>query len=155
MKNLVLVFIVGCSFDLSDLGPRDVQNDVVFMDSGMMDMTPPDSHVSDAGVDTDIVPDSGTDSGTDSGMDAGMDAGDAGMEDVPVDSGPDPDSSVCAGGSLCDGECTDLRSDMENCGSCGMVCDPSTSDRCSSFGCACGDDHPCTLGVCALGVCTL
>jgi hypothetical protein len=55
------------------------------------------------------------------------------------------DQCICPGGNpACDGQCPDLQTDPNNCGSCGNVCPGSTT--CASGGCTCGT--PCDASSC-------
>ena len=58
------------------------------------------------------------------------------------------DGVTCGSDETCctpDG-CKDLASDLNNCGSCGTTCDPTTTDGCVAGACRCGDEPACTGG---------
>lgn len=62
---------------------------------------------------------------------------------------------VCeGGGTVCGGQCVNNRTDTDNCGDCGNVCDPDVADTCRNGKCACGDGLACSGGqTCEDGVC--
>jgi hypothetical protein len=65
------------------------------------------------------------------------------------------DNGVCAAGSTCcptQLACRNLATDLNNCTSCGNVCDPVAADTCGATGCLCGTNPPCAAGTyCAAG----
>lgn len=65
-----------------------------------------------------------------------------------------PGRAVCGEGQVCCGNgCSDISSDISNCGFCGTACDTST-DRCTAGQCRCGADESCANDrMCTAGSC--
>jgi hypothetical protein len=64
---------------------------------------------------------------------------------------------ACVGKTCCSSQsaCRDLTSDVNNCTTCGNVCDPLTANACGPGGCLCGGAPACGSGAwCKTGSCT-
>ena len=56
--------------------------------------------------------------------------------------------------TLCGSRCVDTSSDIDNCGGCGIDCDPTVADSCWDAECHCNEGPACTEGAtCDNGVC--
>lgn len=82
------------------------------------------------------------------------DRGDICAESGECECSTAPGRAVCAEGQVCCGNgCSDISSDLNNCGFCGTACDEST-DRCTAGQCRCGDDGACDNDrMCVAGSC--
>jgi hypothetical protein len=100
-------------------------------DGAVTDGPLPDGPLTDASPDGPVTPDALVDAPPDALVDAPPDASVDAPPDALVDASPDagvdaplpPDAPICAAPSkICDGTCTDVTSDPQDCGTCGHVC---------------------------------
>ena len=64
-------------------------------------------------------------------------------------------SPACQGDErCCDGGCANLLTDLDNCGFCGVACNPAQADSCNAGNCTCGAGPACTGSeICCGGQC--
>ena len=141
MFSFVMVLFPGCAWDLEFRSPEPKPRPELpsFVEFDFEEDIVPDEV-------EDIVPDEVEDIVPDEVEDVVPDE----VEDVVPDEVEDPCSLCEAWQDCCDGVCTDLTNDPENCGQCGEVC--GDGHTCQDAECGCGDGDPCEAGLsCCFG----
>lgn len=64
-------------------------------------------------------------------------------------------SAACAGDErCCESQCSNLLTDTDNCGFCGVRCNPAQADACTAGNCSCGSGPACSGSeICCGGLC--